>query len=74
MIPEKYFALVAKYLAGAEGRSRDTLVQMCNSEIATATADASVESADLSNGGSTTTAKVTRAHSLLDVLSRVQED
>ncbi|OAX35316.1 hypothetical protein K503DRAFT_868344 [Rhizopogon vinicolor AM-OR11-026] len=76
MIPEKYFSLVVKYLADGEGRIRLTLVQMCNSAIASVTADASVASAtgltDPSNGGSATTTKVTRARSLLDALSCVQ--
>jgi len=77
MIPEKYFALVTTYLADVKGGIRDTLIQMCNSEIASVTTDTSVESVpgtvDLSNGGgSVTTTKVVRARSLVDSLSRVE--
>ncbi|KAJ8592129.1 hypothetical protein M405DRAFT_764030 [Rhizopogon salebrosus TDB-379] len=75
-IPEKYFALVTTYLADVKGGIRDTLIQMCNSEIASVTTDTSVESipetADLSNGGGSATTKVMRARSLVDSLSRVE--
>ncbi|KAG1874700.1 hypothetical protein DFJ58DRAFT_910249 [Suillus subalutaceus] len=65
MIPEKYFTLVTKYLADVKGG---------NSRLALETPDpvtpeSVVLPSDLSNGGSTTTTKVTRARSLLGVLS-----
>ncbi|KAG1892747.1 hypothetical protein F4604DRAFT_1565541 [Suillus subluteus] len=74
MIPEKYFTLVIKYLADVKGGIRDNLVQMCNSIVTLETPDpvtpeSAVLPSDLSNGGSTTTTKVTRARSLLGVLS-----
>ncbi|KAG1773944.1 hypothetical protein EDD22DRAFT_857200 [Suillus occidentalis] len=77
MIPEKYFALVTKYLADVKGGIRDNLVQMCNSVLATETPDPVISEpailpSDLSNEGSIMTTKVTRARSLLGALSDVQ--
>lgn len=77
MIPEKYFALVTKYLADVKGGIRDNLVQMCNSVVATeipdpATSESVILPSDLSNEGSIMTTKVTRARSLLGALSDVQ--
>lgn len=77
MIPEKYFALVTKYLADVKGGIRDNLIQMCNSVVATETPDPVTSESvllpgDLSNGGFIITTKVTRARSLLGALSDVQ--
>ncbi|KAG2119004.1 uncharacterized protein F5147DRAFT_667814 [Suillus discolor] len=77
MIPEKYFALVTKYLADVKGGIRDNLIQMCNSVEASETPDpvtseSAVSPTDLSDGGSTITTKVMRARSLLGALSDVQ--
>lgn len=77
MIPEKYFALVTKYLADVKGGIRDNIIQMCNSVMDSETPDpVTSESAilptDVSNGGSAITTKVTRARSLLGALSDVQ--
>ncbi|KAG2058939.1 hypothetical protein BDR06DRAFT_875433 [Suillus hirtellus] len=77
MIPEKYFALVTKYLADVKGGIRDNLIQMCNSVVASETPDpvtseSAVSPADLSDGGSPVTTKVMRARSLLGALSDVQ--
>lgn len=60
MIPEKYFALVTKYLADVKGGIRDNLVQMCNSVVATETPDpvtseSAILPSDLPNKGSTMT-------------------
>ncbi|KAG2152893.1 hypothetical protein DEU56DRAFT_727237 [Suillus clintonianus] len=72
-IPEKYFALVTKYLADVKGGIRDNLIQMCNSVVTSVTADpVTSEPSDLSNEGSTITTKMARARSLLDALSDVQ--
>jgi hypothetical protein len=76
MIPEKYFALVTKYLADVKGGIRDNLIQMCNSVVATETpepvsSESVIMPSDLSNGGSIITTKVTRARSLLGALSDV---
>ncbi|KAG1753779.1 uncharacterized protein EDB91DRAFT_416687 [Suillus paluster] len=77
LIPEKHFALVTNYLADVKGGIRDSLVQMCNSVAASVTtdpvtSDSATAPTDLSNGGSVTATKVTRARSLLDALSDVQ--
>lgn len=77
MIPEKYFALVTKYLADVKGGIRDNLIQVCNSVVASETPDpvtseSAVLPTDLPDGGSTITTKVMRARSLLGALSDVQ--
>ncbi|KAG1780275.1 hypothetical protein EV702DRAFT_964382 [Suillus placidus] len=77
MIPEKYFALVTKYLADVKGGIRDNIIQMCNSVMDSetpdpVTSDSAILPTDVSNGGSTITTKVTRARSLLSALSDVQ--